>query len=192
MIVDVDIRISNDDGIPLQNFSKRFDGRFEGNRIYNQEFTVQKSFDEFLAEYLSPSGQSYRNNLLRLVNAVKDVSFENNIKSIENYGRLGEDIKNEIPENLEYYIKIGNDQTLSGKIPLRRLAYLNAINGESDILNKEVGIDMKNEINDETTFKNFIKEKNAVRLVSALLDNAINRYEASFYHEMENCEEFSG
>ena len=63
MIVDVDIHISNDEGVPIQNFTKRFDGRFEGERISNT-YVSGKKFEEFLAEYLSNSGRMYRENLL--------------------------------------------------------------------------------------------------------------------------------
>ncbi len=180
MIVDVDIRISNDEGIPVQNFTKRFDGRFEGNKIYDVESKSGKSFEEFLAEYLSYSGRAYRTSLL------SDVSGIRMIKPVE---KADEDFAE---NQLEYYIKIGNGQSIAGTIPLNRLAYLSTI-GESVI--EDVKENTRNVIEGKFNELEGINKNNkyAVRLVSALLENAIEKYEASFYHVQNDLsEEFVG
>lgn len=188
MIVDVNIQISNDEGIPVQNFSKRFDGRFEGTRIYPGDCNSIKSFEEFLAEYLSASGRTYRENLL------SDKSFE----SAYNY--RSESIHDDVysaydatstSESLEYYIKLGNGQSITGTIPIKRLAYLSEMgdNAEKDAMNHNTK-SIK-----ETVMLEGINEnsKKAVKLVSVLLENAIEKYEANFYHTPnELTEEFAG
>jgi hypothetical protein len=111
MILDIDIRISNDNGVQIQQFSKHFDSRFEGiSGLGTTNNSISKGFDEFLAEFLSSSGRIIRNNLI-----AKPTVFSDAI----NY--------NQYPGDVEYTLKLGESGSVSGHIPLNKLFRLSEL-----------------------------------------------------------------
>lgn len=120
MILDIDIRVSNDNGVQIQQFTKHFDSRFEGiSGIGSTNNSITKGFEEFLAEFLSSSGRVVRNNLLTEPTAVLYTP-----NSSDHY--CG---------NVEYTLKLGESQSVTGHIPLDklfRLSELSKITNQSE------------------------------------------------------------
>ena len=111
MILDIDIRISNDNGVQIQQFSKHFDSRFEGiSGIGTTNNSISKGFDEFLAEFLSSSGRVIRSNLIAKPTVLSDAI---------NY--------NQYPGDVEYTLKLGESGSVSGHIPLNKLFRLSEL-----------------------------------------------------------------
>ncbi|WP_099466561.1 hypothetical protein [Konateibacter massiliensis] len=113
MILDIDIRVSNDSGVQVHQFTKHFDSRFEGTRIEGGKGTITKSFEDFLSEFLSGSGRVIRDSL---------ITRQDNSASIST-PQTGTDAYG----NIEYTLKLGDTQSVSGKIPLDKLFRLSEI-----------------------------------------------------------------
>ncbi|RDY30753.1 hypothetical protein [Lachnotalea glycerini] len=197
MILDIDIRVSNDNGIQVHQFTKHFDSRFEGRSNINaSDNSITKSFEEFLAEFLSSSGRVIRNQLI-----TGQTAASNAVQT-----------SSDCFSNIEYTLKLGDSQSVSGKIPLDklfRLSELSRISTQSDdaspIKNTssayentyeealESANSPSNTSSDEALVlkRNHFKETIALSEVDEmfrqLISTAVTRYEDSFYiHNIED------
>jgi hypothetical protein len=188
MILDIDIRVSNDNGVQVQQFTKHFDSRFEGTSgIGSTNNSITKGFEEFLAEFLTSSGRVIRNNLITEQTAV---SYTPNT-SFNNYS------------NVEYTLKLGDSQSVTGSIPLDklfRLSELSKINTNSADLNNNNSSISSNSSNDNiksasskdsreqlmlkrTNFKTPVNLSDVDEMFRQFITTAVTRYENSFYVE---------
>lgn len=184
MILDIDIRVSNDNGVEIHQFAKRFDSRFEGKRINGT--SASKDFEEFLAEFLSSSGRVIRNQLI--TDPATSFDVPNDINRSSN--------------NLEYTLKLGDSQSISGNIPLDKLFRLselskfsnpsytetihdtsNSINHENNLVDKSE--DLKYDSDDDlilkhNAFKPAFDLSEVDKMFQQLIETAVARYEDSF------------
>lgn len=194
MILDIDIRISNDNGVQIQQFSKHFDSRFEGmSGIGTTNNSISKGFEEFLAEFLSSSGRVIRNNLISEPTAISDAV---------NY--------NQYPGDVEYTLKLGDSGAVSGHIPLNKLFRLSELSkftdqsyssNVSEVESQLSELDQKqissNEYskmpatpNDDdslvykrSNFKTSVSLTEVDEMFRQFITTAVERYEDSFYVE---------
>lgn len=191
MILDIDIRVSNDNGVQIHQFTKHFDSRFEGKRIEGGNNSVSKNFEEFLSEFLSGSGRAIRDQLITQKGAFVDTA--NSLSNSCN--------------NIEYTLKLGDSQSVSGKIPLDKLYHLSEIskmtNVPGDISKSEedaidLSLDMSNKeafypekstfssydealVMKRTPFKNPIDLAEVDKMFQQIITTAVEKYEDSFY-----------
>lgn len=91
MVINIDIKIADDDGNLLQRFEKRFDGNITISDKNGLDNKLGESFEDFLSEYMSFSGRTLRENLSDLKktmpscsdpdhkgNTIERPSFQNN------------------------------------------------------------------------------------------------------------------
>lgn len=203
MLLDIDIRISNDEGVQVQRFTKHFDSKFDGSNITDENNSIGKSFHEFLSEYLSGSGRLIRDNLL-------DSNPQNQaapVRSVNGYSMLNGPDYN--PENyaaeVEYTLKLGDSQLITGHIPINKLFKLSRITSITDNISntqqtqhtqqtRQAAIDTKDNKAVESTenlvlkrnnFKQQIKPSYTLMEVDEMfrcfITNAVERYEDSFF-----------
>lgn len=102
MVIDIDIRISDNKGKLLHRLEKHFDRLADTDDKFSLNVDLCKSFEQFLSEYMTNSGRIIRNKLImRKMNP-----SETNI-----------DRETEI----EYNIKIGNNHVFYGTFPFDKL-----------------------------------------------------------------------
>lgn len=193
MLLDIDIRISNDEGVQVQRFTKHFDSKFDGSNITDENNSIGKSFHEFLSEYLSGSGRLIRDNLLDS-NPLDQAAP---VRSVNGYSMLNGPAYN--PEDyaaeVEYTLKLGDSQLITGHIPINKLFKLSRITSITDNnSNTQTAIDIKNnkvaEGSDDlvlkrNNFKQQIKPSYTLMEVDEMfkcfIANAVERYEDSFF-----------
>lgn len=193
MLLDIDIRISNDEGVQVQRFTKHFDSKFDGSNITDENNSIGKSFHEFLSEYLSGSGRLIRDNLLDS-NPLDQAAP---VRSVNGYSMLNGPVYN--PENyaaeVEYTLKLGDSQLITGHIPINKLFKLSRITSITDnISNTHTAIDTKNNkvvegpddlVLKRNNFKQQIKPAYTLMEVDEMfkcfIANAVERYEDSFF-----------
>lgn len=193
MLLDIDIRISNDEGVQVQRFTKHFDSKFDGSNITDENNSIGKSFHEFLSEYLSGSGRLIRDNLLDS-NPLDQAAP---VRSVNGYSMLNGPDYN--PENyaaeVEYTLKLGDSQLITGHIPINKLFKLSRITSITDnISNTQTAIDTKNNkvaegpddlVLKRNNFKQQIKPAYTLMEVDEMfkcfIANAVERYEDSFF-----------
>lgn len=193
MLLDIDIRISNDEGVQVQRFTKHFDSKFDGSNITDENNSIGKSFHEFLSEYLSGSGRLIRDNLLDS-NPLDQAAP---VRSVNGYSMLNGPAYN--PEDyaaeVEYTLKLGDSQLITGHIPINKLFKLSRITSITDnISNTQTAIDIKNNkvaegpddlVLKRNNFKHQIKPSYTLMEVDEMfkcfIANAVERYEDSFF-----------
>lgn len=193
MLLDIDIRISNDEGVQVQRFTKHFDSKFDGSNITDENNSIGKSFHEFLSEYLSGSGRLIRDNLLDS-NPLDQAAP---VRSVNGYSMLNGPAYN--PEDyaaeVEYTLKLGDSQLITGHIPINKLFKLSRITSITDnISNTQTAIDIKNNkvaegpddlVLKRNNFKQQIKPSYTLMEVDEMfkcfIANAVERYEDSFF-----------
>jgi hypothetical protein len=112
MILDIDIRVSNDNGVQVHQFTKHFDSKFEGKSgIDASNNSISRDFEDFLAEFLSGSGRVIRSQLI----TEQTAAFSDPKVSDPSCG------------NIEYTLKLGDSQSVTGKIPLDKLFRLSEL-----------------------------------------------------------------
>lgn len=196
MILDIDIRVSSESGVQIHQFTKHFDSRFEGRKIDSDYHVIEKNFEDFLAEFLSGSGKVIRNQLI--INESKEIANQFNQQSTSLH-------------NIEYTLKLGDSQFVSGKIPLDKLIHLNEISRLSDTPKKtlnsqESSLDIfdthstsnTNDVTSLTTsndslalkrtiFKPAINLEEVDQMFQQIITTAVEKYENNFFiHEQEN------
>lgn len=193
MLLDIDIRISNDEGVQVQRFTKHFDSKFDGSNITDENNSIGKSFHEFLSEYLSGSGRLIRDNLLDS-NPLDQAAP---VRSVNGYSMLnGPDYNPEdYAAEVEYTLKLGDSQLITGHIPINKLFKLSRITSITDnISNTQTAIDTKNNkvvegpddlVLKRNNFKQQIKPAYTLMEVDEMfkcfIANAVERYEDSFF-----------
>lgn len=193
MLLDIDIRISNDEGVQVQRFTKHFDSKFDGSNITDENNSIGKSFHEFLSEYLSGSGRLIRDNLLDS-NPLDQAAP---VRSVNGYSMLNGPAYN--PEDyaaeVEYTLKLGDSQLITGHIPINKLFKLSRITSITDnISNTQTAIDTKDNkavkgpddlVLKRNNFKQPIKPAYTLMEVDEMfkcfIANAVERYEDSFF-----------
>lgn len=193
MLLDIDIRISNDEGVQVQRFTKHFDSKFDGSNITDENNSIGKSFHEFLSEYLSGSGRLIRDNLLDS-NPLDQAAP---VRSVNGYSMLNGPAYN--PEDyaaeVEYTLKLGDSQLITGHIPINKLFKLSRITSITDNnSNPQTAIDIKNNkvaegpddlVLKRNNFKQQIKPSYTLMEVDEMfkcfIANAVERYEDSFF-----------
>jgi hypothetical protein len=114
MIIDIDIKIADNDGKVIHRFAKQFDERVGSEQNYNVRNGIKKEFQDFLNEYLSASGRTIRERLISNTQALYStmkLPYETFIQEEEESQGNG----------LEYKISIGNRSVFMGKIPIERV-----------------------------------------------------------------------
>jgi hypothetical protein len=66
MVINIDIKIADDDGNLLQRFEKQIDGTITTSDKIGLNKKLGESFEDFLSEYMSFSGRTLRENLSSL------------------------------------------------------------------------------------------------------------------------------
>jgi hypothetical protein len=90
MVINIDIKIADDDGNLLQRFEKRFDENITASDKIGLNKNLGESFEDFLSEYMSFSGRTLRENLSILEKTVPICSAPEikknttEVRSIEN------------------------------------------------------------------------------------------------------------
>lgn len=193
MLLDIDIRISNDEGVQVQRFTKHFDSKFDGSNITDENNSIGKSFHEFLSEYLSGSGRLIRDNLLDSNPQSQAVP----VRSVNGYSMLNGPAYNpaDYAAEVEYTLKLGDSQLITGHIPINKLFKLSRITSITDnISNTQTAIDTKDNkvaegpddlVLKRNNFKQQIKPAYTLMEVDEMfkcfIANAVERYEDSFF-----------
>lgn len=199
MILDIDIRVSSESGVQIHQFTKHFDSRFEGRKIESDNHVIDKSFEDFLSEFLSGSGKVIRNQLI--LNESKEIT--------NNFNQQSSGL-----HNIEYTLKLGDSQFVSGKIPLEKLIHLSEISRLSDTP-KEISYSQESSLtstdlddnhsnpyvnadisllpsNDSlmlkrNLFKPAINLEEVDQMFQQIISSAVEKYENNFFiHEQEN------
>ncbi|MFA9379028.1 MAG: hypothetical protein ACERKZ_20130 [Lachnotalea sp.] len=176
MILDIDIRVSSDNGVQVQQFTKHFDSRFEGTSgISTTDNSITKGFEEFLAEFLSSSGRVIRNNLI----------------TEETASSCTPNISRSSYSNVEYTLNLGNSQSITGNIPLDKLFRLSELSNLSNNLpTVTTSSSTPNASDVDSSSHLFLKRSNFKtpftiseidEMFQLFLTTAVNRYEDSFY-----------
>lgn len=169
MILDIDIRVSSESGVQIHQFTKHFDSRFEGRKIEGSNHVIEKNFEDFLSEFLSGSGKVIRNQLI--LNESKE--------NTDYYSPQSTDLT-----NIEYTLKLGDSQFVSGKIPLDKLIHLSEIS--------RLSTTPKENFNDSlalkrSLFKPAINLEEFDQMFQQIITTAVEKYENNFFiHEQEN------
>lgn len=167
MILDIDIRVSSESGIQIHQFSKHFDSRFEGRKIENGNHLIEKSFEDFLAEFLTGSGKVIRNQLISTKSNVITNQFIQQATDLP---------------NIEYTLKLGDSQFVSGKIPLNKLIHLNEISHLSDT-SKEISLVSSSDslTLQRSVFKPAINLDDVDQMFQQIISTAVEKYENNFF-----------
>jgi hypothetical protein len=204
MILDIDIRVSSDNGVQVHQFTKHFDSRFEGRKIENGEYSRSKSFEDFLAEFLSGTGRVIRNQLISTTRNTTTYGVQKNKENVQ---------------NIEYTLRLGDSQFVSGKIPLDKLIHLSEISKLSNPTNENdsffdedssysTRIDLDGETLQGSSFSSlssssepFILKHKAFQpsinlqevdeMFQQIISTAVSRYEDSFYIDQEEKASFT-
>ena len=132
MIIDIDIKIADGDGNLLHRLEKRIDKFDYISESPDLNSGIDKSFEDFLSEYLSHSGRVIRE---RLIYDIK-IPPEGNIGTkfpMEQENSPSNESRNQINErDVEYRISIGSKNVFMGKFPFRFLSDVK--NPEDDLI----------------------------------------------------------
>ena len=157
MIIDIDIKIADGDGNLLHRLEKRIDKFDYISESPDLNSGIDKSFEDFLSEYLSHSGRVIRE---RLIYDIK-IPPEGNIGTkfpMEQENSPSNESRNQINErDVEYRISIGSKNVFMGKFPFRFL---------SDVKNPEDDLIAGNRDNHENNLDSYDKDAHKGNLVS--------------------------
>ncbi|KAB1440581.1 hypothetical protein [Candidatus Galacturonibacter soehngenii] len=194
MILDIDIRVSSENGVQIHQFTKHFDSRFEGRKIESGN-VIDKSFEDFLAEFLSGSGKVIRNQLISKES--KEITNHFNQQSTDLH-------------NIEYTLKLGDSQFVSGKIPLDKLIHLSEMSRLSSTPKEDLSFVSSSDFYDtqtntntspdttlmssndslalkRTIFKPAINLEEVDQMFQQIITTAVTKYENNFFiHEQDN------
>jgi len=169
MLIDIDIKIADNDGTLVHHFEKRFDDEDTVclEKLNNNHFG--ESFEDFLSEYMSFSGHAVREKL-----------NSGNTDSTSLIPCIPPDrtnlIKRGVLSNLEnseidYRIRIGNKNVFIGRIPLTQTPYTVETN---DIPKK-----LENENQNTTSLDQELASLD--NIINYAMLKAIAKYEVNLY-----------
>ena len=131
MILDINIKIADNDGNLLHHLEKRIDKLDYTSENLDINTDADKSFEDFLSEYLSNSGRVIRERLiynLRTPLADKLITQSSETQKVDNLIE-----ENQLKEqDVEYRISIGSKNVFIGKFPFRYLSDVK--NPEGDLI----------------------------------------------------------
>jgi hypothetical protein len=168
MLIDIDIKIADNDGNLVHHFEKRLDDEDTASlkKLNNNYFA--ESFEDFLSEYMSFSGHQVREKL-KLGDSVSrsitpsfptdgTISFKRgNLYNLEN---------NEI----EYKIRIGNKNVFIERMPLEQTPILVETN--------DIPVESENESQNTPSLDH---ESSLSNLIKHAMPKVIAKYEANLY-----------
>lgn len=172
MLIDIDIKITDNGGNLVHHFIKRLD---EEDAIHLKKMNNNycgESFEDFLSEYMSTSGYAVRDKLASTNNYCTN-SLSSLLTDDNSYN--GKTLSNLENKELSCNIRIGNKELFTGRIPLT-----STIQVDTKDITKE-----KSEIeNDNTTCleQEFVAFD---RMIHYAMFNAITKYEANLSFSSE-------
>ncbi|QHQ61658.1 hypothetical protein Ana3638_13480 [Anaerocolumna sedimenticola] len=210
MLIDIDIKIADNEGKLIQHFSKRFDEKLNIPENVEKRSGIKREFEEFLAEYLTASGRTVREKLIYSP-YIPDFP-QSTFASVTGNGLLAEEEPAyEFTNNeMEYKIRIGKNQVITGTIPFERISRLGKIadvletidshkeaisgkagqfmnSGYEKKLKSEISYTMNpNDIGEELERKAADIERN----LKNIMLQAVEKYELNFYHINEETENY--
>lgn len=156
MNIDIDIRVSGDDGEKLQTVSRHFSGKFDDDLNWGEGIdNMGRSFDTFLAEFLTFSGRIFRQTLLY-----------GNRKAHNIKGRKE---KEEKETEVSYIIRFGSGQKVEGRIPI--LKSIQSANEKGKKKQKSSG---------RKTKKYGFKSDKPEDFIDYFMQKAVESYESNF------------
>ncbi len=134
MTVDIEIKIADSSGKILQRFEKSFDGLKEDS-IHSLKNNTQndKSFEDFLSEYLTFEGRALREKLTGSSGYTTGEPRQREYNELTDVLDFGdeEDFCNLSNNELEYKINIGSSRVLTGRIPFLKEAPIASVSGRT-------------------------------------------------------------
>ena len=200
MLIDIDIKIADNEGKLIRHFSKRFDEQLNIPDKIGKGNGVKKEFEEFLAEYLTPSGRFVREKLI-CEPYMPDIYHYNSVIPTDKNLFTEEDLKGTLAfSGLEYKIRFPDQKEITGEIPFYKLKRLHKLTNALDAAEND-----KSEVPDGKLFSNpsdypglykksnyEINKKEVAEMLEKDLKNlmlrAVERYELNFYHISEENE----
>ncbi|BCJ94066.1 hypothetical protein acsn021_16350 [Anaerocolumna cellulosilytica] len=178
MIIDIDIKIADNNGKVIHRFAKQFDERVGGEQNYNVRNGIKKEFQDFLNEYLSASGRTIRERLIstQIMYLPGKLPYETFVRE--------EGLEN----GLEYKISIGNRSVFMGNIPIERVKRIERIQEaiQSEKQRKEASVpenirqsiaELKGAV---SGFEMKQKETDSQERQKKNIQSAVTKYEATF------------
>ncbi|HHV09248.1 MAG TPA: hypothetical protein GXX75_03080 [Clostridiales bacterium] len=155
MIIDIDIKIADSNGKMLQHFVKRLDNIDAADDRLKFSLDIGKSFEQFLAEYMSYSGRRIQERLFA----------DSRYPLSGQYDLSGGSYPSEKSgsREIQYLIRVGNGSIFSGKFPVKQLIEVRDMRepqGAEPVNSHETGCEDLN----------------------YLMQKAIEKYETTFYH----------
>lgn len=169
MLVDINIKITDNDGNMVHHFEKRFSDEDNVCLENANKIHLGECFESFLSEYMSFSGIMVRDRLISdSINSKTLIPFS---ASDEVISSDREDLCNLKNREITYKISIGQKNVFVGKIPLAQKSNYKEIGhiGEEVERINQTASSMKHELE---VFDH---------MISYSLSNAIAKYEANLY-----------
>jgi hypothetical protein len=192
MIIDIDIKIADCDGTLLHRLEKRFDDMDLPVEKLNYDAAIGKNFEDFLSEYMSSSGRTIREKLIQNYNTTFEQS--NSDSKVDRYASAKENILDRFRTGeMEYNIRIGNKNLLTGIISLNHPSLLPAIKN-TPLKDEKESVLYENEDSQQPDYKIPSANKNElpsdqeeadietmVDFVDLTMMKAIEKYEVHLY-----------
>lgn len=137
MVIDIDIKIADGNGKLLHRFEKCFEEGNNTSRNGAYLSDIGKSFEDFLAEYMSFSGRFIRE---KIMNNYHNMLYEqyNNTSHVNNTIETENEYDYNIDDaEMEYKIRIGSKKILIGKIPINKSKFTTDIGNNNNTINKQ-------------------------------------------------------
>ncbi|WMJ88965.1 hypothetical protein [Anaerocolumna sp. MB42-C2] len=208
MLIDIDIKIADNEGKLIKQFSKRFDEKLNIPEKVEKRKGTNKEFEEFLAEYLTASGRTVREKLI--YSPYIPDGPQNMYTMVTGKDVIAqEEPEDNLPYNeMEYKIRIGKNQVITGTIPFERISRVSKLadvletidsdrvdytgKGE-EFINTKYEKNLKSNISYSINQKDIgeeLKRKAAdiERNLKNIMLQAVEKYEANFSISEDNIE----
>ena len=186
MLIDIDIKIADNEGKLIKQFSKRFDEKLNIPEKVEKRKGTNKEFEEFLAEYLTASGRTVREKLIYSPyipngpqNTYTIVTGKNVIAQ--------EEPEDNLPYNeMEYKIRIGKNQIITGTIPFERISRVSKLTDVLETIDSD-GADYagKGEFN-HTKFEKKLKSNISYSMDKKDIGEELKRKAADIERNLKN------
>ncbi|GEM_PF-3084033 len=196
MVIDIDIKIADNEGKQVHHFIKRFDEKLKDSEQFYAESRINMDFEKFLAGYLSASGRTIREKLIYPDTPISGRNHRERTAG-ESLSAVEGTADGYAVSELEYKIRIGNNKVIAGKIPFHKLDRLNKA---TDALytpdDNSYNASVNNKLSDWPEYPDLYGNKGSdsgSKVIPAELEKnlknlmiqAVEKYESSFYHLSE-------
>lgn len=122
MFIDIDIKISDNDGKLLHRFEKQFDEDIAYPEKLNNNY-LGEDFEGFLSEYMSSRGLAMRERLISDYYAVS--SDHSTVDSSDGLSLMNNETFDPSDSEMEIKIRIGRKNVFIGRVPMKQLYLTN-------------------------------------------------------------------